>query len=185
MANVGGMQRVAVELYEALDAHPDVALDALVLRSSWRWHHIVGIGWLFTTLRKIRQKAERGEIDAVLFSSMVPASLAPLLRRTLARRGIPMAAIAHGRDVTQPGPYQHLLVRRILGALDAVLPVSRATAAECIKRGMPEDKVHVIPNGVDTARFSPISDHTARRRALVEALEGEVLSPDCGEALAA
>ena len=171
MANVGGMQRVAVELYQALAQHPDVDLDALVLRSSWRWHHIVGIGWLFTTLRKIRRKAERGEIDAVLFSSMVPASLAPLLRRTLARRGIPMAAIAHGRDVTQPGPYQHLLVRRILGALDAVLPVSRATGAECIKRGMPPANVHVIPNGVDTARFEPVADRAARRRALAEALK--------------
>ncbi len=182
MANVGGMQRVAVELYEALNTHPDVALDALVLRSSWRWHHIVGIGWLFTTLRKIRRKAERGEIDAVLFSSMVPASLAPLLRKTLAPRGIPMAAIAHGRDVTQPGPYQHLLVRRILGALDAVLPVSRATAAECVKRGMPKNKIRVLPNGVDTARFSTITDHAARRRALVEAL-GDPAQPLSDEAL--
>ncbi len=182
MDNVGGMQRVAVELCQALDAHPDIALDARVLRSSWRWHHIVGIGWLFTTLRKIRRKAERGEIDAVLFSSMVPASLAPLLRKTLAPRGIPMAAIAHGRDVTQPGPYQHLLVRRILGALDAVLPVSRATAAECVKRGMPEDQIHVLPNGVDTARFSTITDHAARRRALVEAL-GDPAQPLSDEAL--
>ena len=140
MANVGGMQRVAVELYQALGTHPGITLDAIVLRSSWRWHHIVGTGWLFTTLRKIRRKAEQGEIDAVLFSSMVPASLAPLLRRTLAPRGIPMAAIAHGRDVTQPGPYQVLLVRRILNALDAVLPVSRATATECIARGMPQDR---------------------------------------------
>lgn len=170
MANLGGMQRVAVELYQALALHPDLALDAIVLRSSWRWHHIVGLGWLFTTLRKIRQKAERGEIDAVLFSSMVSASLAPLLRRTLAPRGIPIATIAHGRDVTQPGPYQHLLVRRILGALDAVLPVSRATAAECIKRGMPEARVHVLPNGVDTQRFVPVADRAARRRALAEAL---------------
>ncbi len=170
MANVGGMQRVAVELYQALAQHPDVDLDDIVLRSSWRWHHIIGIGWLFTTLRKIRRKAERGEIDAVLFSSMVPASLAPLLRKTLARRGIPMAAIAHGRDVTQPGPYQHLLVRRILGALDAVLPVSRATGAECVKRGMPEDAVYVIPNGVDTGRFTAVADRAARRRALNEAL---------------
>ena len=171
MANVGGMQRVAVELYQALAQHPDIDLDAIVLRSSWRWHHIVGIGWLFTTLRKIRRKAERGEIDAVLFSSMVSASLAPLLRRTLARRGIPVAAIAHGRDVTQPGPYQYLLVRRILGALNAVLPVSRATGIECIKRGMPEARVHVIPNGVDTARFVPVADRATRRRALAEALK--------------
>ena len=45
MANVGGMQRVAVELYQALGTHPGIDLDAIVLRSSWRWHHIVGTGW--------------------------------------------------------------------------------------------------------------------------------------------
>ncbi len=170
LANVGGMQRVAVELYQALAQQPDIDLDAIVLRSSWRWHHIVGIGWLFTTYRQIRRKAERGEIDAVLFSSMVPAALATVLRRTLEPRGIPMAAIAHGRDVTQPGPYQLLLVRRILAALDAVLPVSRATGAECVKRGFPEHKLRVIPNGVDTGRFVPRTDLGTRRRALADAL---------------
>ena len=182
MANVGGMQRVAIELYQALEQNPGVDLDAIVLRSSWRWHHMVGIGWLFTTLQKIRRKAKGGEIDAVLFSSLVPASLAPLLQRTLALRGIPMAAIVHGRDVTKPGPYQHLLVRRILDALDAVLPVSRATAAECVKRGMSEEKVHIVPNGVDTGRFARLTDFATRRRALVKAL-GDPNHPLPDEAL--
>ena len=169
LANVGGMQRVAVELYQALTQQPGIDLDAIVLRSSWRWHHIVGLAWLVTTYRQIRRKAERGEIDAVLFSSMVPATLVTLLRRTLEPRGIPMAAIAHGRDVTQPGPYQLLLVRRILAALDAVLPVSRATGDECVKRGFPAHKLRVIPNGVDTSRFVPRTDLGTRRRALADA----------------
>ncbi len=182
LANVGGMQRVAVELYQALAQQPDIDLDAIVLRSSWRWHHIVGLGWLFTTYRQIRRKAGRREIDAVLFSSMVPAALATVLRRTLEPRGIPMAAIAHGRDVTQPGPYQVLLVRRILDALDAVLPVSRATGAECIKRGFPEDNLHVIPNGVDTGRFAPRTNPGTRRRALADAL-GDPRHPVPDEAL--
>ena len=153
MANVGGMQRVAVELSEALDAHPDTDLDELALRSSWRWLHVKGIPWLVKAFRTILRKARRGHIDAVLFSSLVPASLATLLKPTLSSLGIPMAAIAHGRDVTQPGPYQLLIVRRILGALDAVLPVSRATAAECVARGVPRERIHIIPNGVNTARF--------------------------------
>ena len=176
------MQRVAVELYQALKQQPDLDLDEIVLRSSWRWHHIVGLGWLYTTYRKIRRKAERGEIDAVLFSSMVPAALAAVLRRVLEPRGIPMAAIAHGRDVTQPGPYQWLLVRRILAALDAVLPVSRATAAECVKRGFPEARLHVIPNGVDTGRFAPRTDLATRRRTLADAL-GDPRHPVPDEAL--
>ncbi len=182
LANVGGMQRVAVELYQALTQQPDIDLDAIILRSSWRWHHLVGLGWLLTTYRQIRRKAESGEIDAVLFSSMVPAALATVLRRTLEPRGIPMAAIAHGRDVTQPGPYQLLLVRRILAALDAVLPVSRATGAECVKRGFPEDHLRVIPNGVDTDRFALRTNRGTRRRALADAL-GDPRHPVPDEAL--
>jgi len=106
---------------------------------------------------RIWQKARRDEIDAVLFSSMVTGSLCLLLRKTLAKRGIPSAAIAHGKDVTQKGSYQWFLVRPILRALDAVLPVSRATGAACRARGMPLDKIHVVPNGVRFTRFADLS----------------------------
>ena len=92
-------------------------------------------------------------MDAVLFSSMVTASLGMLLCRSFRRQGIVAASIAHGKDVTQKGPYQWLLVRRILRSLDAVMPVSRATGAQCIRRGMPECRVHVVPNGVQLDRF--------------------------------
>ena len=155
MASVGGMQRVAVELSETLPAHAEVT--RLILRSAWRWHHIQCALWLIPTLVRIWRKARRAEIDAVLFSSMVTGALGLLLRRTLSRRGIPMAAIAHGKDVTQKGPYQWFLVRRVLQVLDTVLPVSRATGAACVARGMPEARIHVIPNGVQAARFAAIA----------------------------
>ena len=169
LENLGGMQRVAVELYDALRAHPDLDLDALVLRSTWRWHHVVGVPWWFKTLRQIRRKAEAGEIDAVLFSSMAVGAMAPLLQKTLAPLGIPMASIAHGRDVTLPGPYQGY-VRRVFRALDAVFPVSRATAAACRLRGMPPEKIQVVPNGVKLNRFEPLSDLATMRRELREAV---------------
>lgn len=147
------MQRVAIDLVRALHGVADTHTELVALRSAWRGHHLRVALWLPVTLLRILIKAYRGTLDAVLFSSMVTGSLAPLLRPVLSRRGIPMAAIAHGRDVTLPGAYQHLLVRRTLRALDAVLPVSQATAAECEARGMPKAKIHIVPNGVDTHRF--------------------------------
>ncbi len=161
LANIGGMQRVAVELSEALAALPDIEFKPLVLRSSWRWIHVTSPGWLLATMMRILHRAKRRDFDVVLFSSMVSASMAPFLRRRLNRAGIPMAAIAHGLDVTQPGIYQRVLVRRILGALDAVLPVSRATGRECRLRGMPEHRVHVIPNGVNPHRGAAASSNDA------------------------
>ncbi len=165
MASIGGMQRVAVELSESLDAHTSVT--RIVLHSAWRWHHIQCALWLVPTFARIRSKARRREIDAVLFSSMVTGALGLLLRHTLAKHDIPMAAIAHGKDVTQKGPYQWFLVRRILQVLDAVLPVSRATGAACMARGMPEARVHIIPNGVSAARFQPVARERSPREVLL------------------
>ncbi len=164
------MHRVATELHQALARHADVDLDEIVLRSSLRMSYVVGWSFLLKVYRQTRRLALRGEIDAVLFSSMPTASLAMPLRKTLAPLGIPIAAIAHGRDVTLRGPYQWI-VRRAFEALDAVLSVSRATGVECLRRGVPREKLHVIPNGVDVKRFAPLEDAAAMRRALRERLD--------------
>ncbi len=166
LSNVGGMQRVATELHAALGATPGVDLSALALRSSWRWTHLKAVPFLARAGWSIKKKAERGEIDVVLFSSMVTASLAVPLQKTLRRRGVRTAAIVHGRDVTLPfGPYQRFVLR-VFGALDAVLPVSRATGAACRARGLPARKLHVVPNGVDPGRFAPPQPRAEARRAL-------------------
>ena len=147
------MQRVAVELAQALEAHPQVTVSKLVLHSSWRWLHLRSGPWLAWTAARIYRAARQRSCDIVLFSSMVTGALAVLIGRHCRIRGIPTVAIAHGRDVTLPGLYQHVLVRRTLRALDAVLPVSRATGQACAQRGMPADRIFVVPNGVNLARF--------------------------------
>ena len=153
MASVGGMQRVSVDLSDYLKRQARVELHEMVLRSSWRFHHIRCAPWLLWTLMRLQRLARRGAMDAVLFSSMVTGALAPLLRPTFKVAGIPMAAIAHGRDVTLPGLHQLMVIRRALRGLDAVMPVSRATAAACRERGMPRQRIQVIPNGVAPERF--------------------------------
>ena len=148
------MQRVAVELADALSARDDVQFHQLVLRSAWRWHHIQCVPWLACTAARLHRIAVQGEVDVVLFSSMVTGALATLIRRPCDAANIKLAAIAHGRDVTLPGIYQVVQVRRTLRALDLVLPVSRATGAECARRDMPSPRICVIPNGVALLRYS-------------------------------
>lgn len=171
LSNIGGMQRVATELYEALEAHPAVSLRPCLLYSSWRWTHVRTAPFLAGAFYRIARAAARREVDAVLFSSMVTAALALPLRARLRAAGIPAAAIVHGRDVTLPSaPYQRL-VPRVFGALDAVLPVSRATGEACLARGLAPEKLHVVPNGVRLERFAPLEAPVVMRRALVEALD--------------
>lgn len=175
-SNVGGMQRVAVGLFDALAARDDVELHAMLLETSWeatgRRMPLFMAGLLRGLPRAVRER----RIDAVLFSSMVTASTLALLRRPLARAGAVTAAIPVGRDVTLPvAPYQWL-VPRVLGALDLVLPISRATARECLARGAAPERVHVVPCGADVRALTPPPDRADARRALLAALglEGAV-----------
>ncbi|HET6568404.1 MAG TPA: glycosyltransferase family 4 protein, partial [Rhodothermales bacterium] len=148
LENIGGMQRVAADLHDALQRHPDVSLDTVLLRTSWRWTHVLTGPFLAGLLWRIPALARRRKIDVVLYSSMVTAALSPLLARRLRELGVRTAAIAHGRDVTLPNPAYQKLLPRVFDALDLVLPVSRATGAACLERGLAAEKLHVVPNGI-------------------------------------
>lgn len=183
LSNVGGMQRVATELHTSLSAHPDVDLFTLVLRSSWRWTHLRVLPFLARAYWTIDRLLDQRAVDGILFSSMVTASLAIPLRQRLVRQGIRSAAIVHGRDVTLDVlPYQRLLIPRIFESLDAVLPVSRATGAQCLERGLAPEKLHVLPNGIELDRFAPLQDPAIMRQELIDAL-GDPANPLPDDAL--
>ncbi|MEZ4700478.1 MAG: glycosyltransferase family 4 protein [Rhodothermales bacterium] len=170
LANVGGMQRVATELFEAFGHMEDVERHGHLLRTSWRMTHARIPLFLWRTRQRLRQVARDRSVDVVLFSSMVTAAAAAWVQPALRQSGIRTAAIVHGQDVTTPfGPYQRF-VPRVFDALDAVLPVSRATGAQCTERGLPDAKLHVVPNGVKLDRFAPLTSRPAMRAELVRAL---------------
>jgi D-inositol-3-phosphate glycosyltransferase len=57
-------------------------------------------------------------------------------------------------------------LRRAYGAADAIACISRAIHAEAIAEGIAPDRVHDLPNTIDTARFRPAApDERARLRA--------------------
>ena len=169
-SNLGGMQRVAYELRDALAAHPEVRLTTRVLESSWRWTGARTGPFLARLLLELPRLVRREGVEVVLFSSMVTASVAVPLRRRLAGSSALLAAIPVGRDVTLPNPLYQPLVPRVLSALDVVLPISRATGEECLRRGLDPATMHVVPCGVDLRRFPPAPDRGADRTALLEAL---------------
>ena len=170
LSNVGGMQRVAAKLHDELADHSEVELASVLLRSPWRWVHLRVVPFLARAAWQIRRAVQRDGVDVVLFSSMVTAALALPLRGLFDRHGVTAAAIVHGLDVTTPFPPYQWFVPKVFEALDAVLPVSRATAAACEARGLNADKAHVVPNGIDLDRFPPIADRATMRRELRQAL---------------
>jgi phosphatidylinositol alpha-1,6-mannosyltransferase len=169
MTNVGGMQRVATELHAALGERDDVAMRTIALRSSWRWVHVKAVPFLVSLAARLRIEAAWFRADAILFTSMTTALPLLLAGPALKKRGIRLAAIVHGLDVTDPNPAYQLAVRRLCRILDVVMPVSRATGDELVARGLAPYKVRVVPNAVDLGRFDGVSErHTDADATAVE-----------------
>lgn len=165
LANLGGMQRVAVELDSAMSRVVGPSYAHLVLRSTWRWVHWKVPFFLVRTGLTLRRLIRRGDVDLVLFSSMVTAALAVPLAYARGRDRVRLAAIVHGLDVTTPFPPYQRFLRRVFARLDLVLPVSRATGAACVERGLDPDRLRPVGNGVDVGRFPEPSHDPSRRRA--------------------
>ncbi|MDX2194726.1 MAG: glycosyltransferase family 4 protein [Gemmatimonadales bacterium] len=174
LSNVGGMQRIAQDFLAALRRHPGAAVETLLLETSWEATHRRAVPFFARLLREIPARAGDGRAAVVLHSSLVTASTAVVLAGRVRRAGARTAAIAIGRDLTLPvAPYQWF-VPRVMRALDAIFPISDATAAECLARGADPGRLQVIPCGVDTTRFAPPPDRAAARAALLARLGGAV-----------
>ena len=161
LSNVGGMQRVAVDLYRALEAHPEVEVTPLLLETSWKSTGVRTPAFLLRLLRQIPRIVREREIDVVLFSSMVTAAVTPLIAKRVHAGGAITAAIPVGRDVTLPNLAYQRLVPRVLRRLDVVLPISRATAATCLERGADPARGRDVTLG---PRFSTSSSGLAPTR---------------------
>ena len=164
--NLGGMQRVAVDLHDTLAAHGGAEVRTLVLRSAWSERGYRTPLFLAQALRRIRQMARAREIDVVLFSSMLTATLTVPLRRILRSNGVAAAAIVNGLDATTPAWPYPLLVRRTFDALDLVMPISRATGDACIARGLDPSKSKVVSLGIRADRFRLQVDRAEARSRL-------------------
>jgi phosphatidylinositol alpha-1,6-mannosyltransferase len=179
LSNVGGMQRLAQGQYAALAEHPAVEMHSLLLETSWKATPYRMPGYMARLLWQIPAIVRREKIDVVLHSSMVTASLTPTMTRAIRAAGAIVAAVPVGRDVTLPTIGYQWYVRRVLRSLDAVFPISRATAHECLQRGLPPARMHVVPCGVDGQLFSAPRDRKAARRELLRSIgESSETIPD-------
>jgi len=160
---MGGMQRVSMQLLEVLQQRKDVHVEPIILHANWK-----GIAWsttvfLLTLLFRLPALVRRHNADLVVFSSMVTASMAPLLKK---RCSVPMVTINHGLDVTLPSRVYQWYIKKVFKALDATISVSSATRSECLARGMDPSKAYVIPNGLPARKSNLTVDKLALRAQL-------------------
>ncbi len=82
------------------------------------------------------------------------------------RLGKPFVLTGRGEDILRfPGlPVIGDQIRWAIGRASALVALSNEIAEAMRANGAPEDKIHVIPNGVDCDRFQPHDRREARRR---------------------
>ncbi|CAN5237483.1 hypothetical protein BH24GEM2_BH24GEM2_10840 [soil metagenome] len=165
----GGCNVSRWRLEHALEAHPDVVLRSLVLRSSWRANHLRFLPFLGALLYRIPRMIDEHRIQVVLFAGLGTAILAPLLRARCSERGVVLAALAYGLDVVLPNRLYQAYLPAVFRAIDLVLPTSSATEERCLERGSDAAHLQVVPVGVDPSRFQRILPRAEARRRLEQA----------------
>ena len=164
LSSIGGIQRLSMQLVSAIEKVDDVEIKAIINHAPWKW-----IGWstakfLIRLYFRLPGIVKKEMPDMILFSSMVTASLAGMIRK---RIGVPMVTLNHGHDVKMKlGVYQKCLPR-VFKALDGVISVSSATREACIQRGMRPEKGIVVSNGINF-RASTIDIKKEEARSMLE-----------------
>lgn len=161
MENMGGMQRVSMQLVDILEKRQDIELDTVTLEAPWRMAGPRTAWFLINQLFDLPVRIRQAKPDVVLFSSMVTASLAYFIRNKVK---VPMVTINHGQDVTMPVPAYQKFLPGVFDSLDGVISVSRATREKCIERGMAPEKGIALPNGISIEEDFLCDKDTARRK---------------------
>ncbi len=164
--NMGGMQRVSMQLIEELSTREDIEIKTIIQHAPWKGIEVKTAFFLTKLVFKLPKIVKEFKPDVILFSSMVTASLAKFCRKKI---NVPMVTINHGQDVKMPiGLYQNF-VPKVFEALDGVISVSEATRQECIKRGMSPEKGVALPNGFDMSDFKDVPDKAEGRKEIEKA----------------
>jgi glycosyltransferase involved in cell wall biosynthesis len=82
----------------------------------------------------------------------------------------PVVISARGSDVTRNKHFRHIrpLLKSTLRAASQLIAVSEELRDDFIELGAIPEKVHVIPNGIDTSCFYPMSREAAREKLGLE-----------------
>jgi len=112
--------------------------------------------------------------DVLILGDGVLAIIGAIIKVLFPRKKV--VTILHGLDITYPLPlYQRLWIRGFLKLLDGYFCVSNHTRTQAIRHGVNSHKCFVIPNGVETERFTSKRDRNRLETILGRSLEGKIV----------
>lgn len=142
---IGGMEKYSYNLIKYWPSEKRV-----ILLNKQQWHLIwwLPYAFLMTILLVLQCSRARDQkkFDAIYLCDSLLAPLGIMLKKVTK---IAAAVTCHGLDVTYPYWWYQKIVIPALKKMNKIICVSRATMDECVKRGIPNDKLVFIPNGVE------------------------------------
>ena len=165
MESIGGMQNVSVQMLTTLKSRPDVEIETILQKTSWKGIGLKTFFFLVSLLWRIPSEVKKFKPDVVLFSSMVTAGAIPFLP---VKPKVPCVTINHGQDVTLPFSIYQFYLPTVFRNLQGVISVSSATRDACIERGMDPAIGVALPNGFLNNVAEKSADDKAKARKKIE-----------------
>jgi teichuronic acid biosynthesis glycosyltransferase TuaC len=151
-----------IKKYEVMDGievyHPRYPL---IPKVSMPFH---GLSLFLSTLNLVKRIHQSFPFDVIDGHYIYPDGFAAVLLGKILNK--PVVLSARGSDINQFTRFKFIkpMIRYALGHADHVISVCGALKQEMTKLGINDDKITVIPNGVDTERFQPVDRKDARKR---------------------
>ena len=123
-----------------------------------------GLFLFFSTLKIVSQMARRHDFDLIDAHYIYPDGLAAVLLGKVLKKKVILSA--RGTDINLY-PKFPLIKRQIVYTLrraDKIIAVCQALKDQMIELGIAEQKIKVIPNGVDITKFFPVDQTEARKQ---------------------
>jgi len=158
----GGMEKINFYLSLNLKKFADVEL--IFWGKSQKWLPF----FLFYFLVKSFYVLLTKKIDIIHLGDSLLSPLGLILKKAFS---VPITVTVHGLDITWGFWFYQLLIPRCLAKLDRIICVSAHTRKECLQRRIPEEKIVIIPNGIDASEFHLDKDKEELRKILSEELK--------------
>lgn len=163
---------VAPRLTEQSDFGADGGLVARLKRHLPKaFYELLELGYSLLAYWKLRRAVKRHEPDCLYerYNLYLPAGV--WLKR---RFGLPMLLEVNAPLKDERARYDGLGLPRLAAwseryvwcGADRVLPVTRVLADRVVEAGVPEERIRVIPNGIDWAKFRDLPDREAAKGQL-------------------
>lgn len=123
-----------------------------------------GIFLFFSLIYTILKLKKKFDFDLIDSHFAYPDGFAAVLIAKILRK--PVAITVRGVDVIRLPKYflRKLMITYALNQATRIICVSNSLKLKTLELGIPENKIVVIPNGVDISQFKPIDKKTAKTK---------------------